>query len=49
MKIPSIERAEQMLAEAGEMNPGKWTDHSKAAAKIARLIAERCQAQHLMY
>jgi HD superfamily phosphodiesterase len=30
------------LEEAGKLNPGPWTEHSKYAAKAARLIAEQC-------
>ena len=41
MKIPSIETAEQILAEAGRLNPGAWVQHSKNVALGARLIAEQ--------
>lgn len=41
MKIPPLEEAEQLLAEAAAMNPGPWASHSKNVALAARLIAER--------
>lgn len=41
MKIPSLEKAGQLLAEAAALNPGPWVSHSKNVALAARLIAER--------
>ena len=45
MKIPSLHFAEQMLAEAEQLNPGPWADHSRNVALAGRLIAE--QVAHL--
>lgn len=42
MKIPTIERARKMLAEAENLNPGPWADHSRVAAENAGRIAEKC-------
>lgn len=41
MRLPDREKAEQLLAEAGERNPGPWTAHSRHVADAARRIAER--------
>lgn len=37
----SAERADSMLAEAAELNPGSWIAHSQHAAEVARRIASR--------
>lgn len=42
MKIPTCEQAASMLAEAEQLNPGAWAEHSRFAAKAARSIAEHC-------
>ncbi len=39
MKIPTVEQAEVILAEAQQMNPGPWVDHSLYAAMAARNFA----------
>lgn len=39
MKIPSLEDATTMLAEAEQRNPGPWVKHSLVAAKAAEAIA----------
>lgn len=39
MKIPTRQQAKFYLSEAGEMNPGPWTDHSLQVAMIAERIA----------
>ena len=41
MKIPTLEFAEQMLAEAAQRNPGPWVQHSRNVALGAKLIAAR--------
>jgi hypothetical protein len=40
--VPSVKEAYLLLEEAGKLNPGPWTEHSKYAAEAARLIAEQC-------
>lgn len=42
MKIPTIEEANRMVAEAKGMNPGPWVAHSYAAAENAKHIAVKC-------
>lgn len=42
MKLPTIARAEAMLREGEQLNPGLWGEHSRSAAVNARLIAGRC-------
>jgi len=41
LRIPSLQMAEDLVTEAGQMNPGPWISHSafvaQAAAAIARL------------
>jgi hypothetical protein len=37
--VPSRERAEAYLREAGAMNPGRWVDHVRVAASAAEAIA----------
>jgi len=41
MKLPTLEEAERLLREAGERNPGPWTEHSRQVADAARRIAHR--------
>ena len=40
MNIPTLITAEAMLAEAAQMNPGPWEDHSRHVARAASAIAE---------
>ena len=40
--IPSREKAEQLLQEGLQKNPGPWGDHSKTAAHCAEKIAAAC-------
>ena len=40
--FPSREAAISELELAGQMNPGKWTDHSRYTASAAEHIAARC-------
>jgi hypothetical protein len=40
MQIPTLAQAEALLDEAGRLNPGPWTQHSRNVAQAARLIAE---------
>lgn len=42
MKIPSIQQAEQLLAEGEKLNPGLWVNHCKTVGICARTIAEKC-------
>ena len=42
MKVPTIDRAKEMLAEAEALNPGPWVAHSVTAAETARSIAANC-------
>lgn len=39
--IPSRERAQTVLAESADLNPGPWVAHSSYVAAGAQLIAER--------
>ena len=39
---PDRERAEELLEEALQHNPGRWGDHSRVAARCAEKIAGRC-------
>ncbi|HLZ30072.1 MAG TPA: HD domain-containing protein [Chloroflexota bacterium] len=39
MNLPTVQRAQQILAEAHARNPGQWADHSRVAAESARAIA----------
>lgn len=39
--MPTLDEAEELLAEAGARNPGPWTAHSRHVADAARRIAER--------
>ena len=43
MRLPSLEEAERLLAEAEQRNPGPWVAHSQNVALAARCIAERCE------
>lgn len=42
MKIPTLQKANDLLDKAKELNPGLWIDHSVNVAKAARIIAEHC-------
>jgi hypothetical protein len=42
-KIPTLEKAEEMLKEAGQLNPGLWVEHSLHVAEGAKLIAAHCE------
>ena len=42
MKVPTIQKAEELLKEAERLNPGPWIGHSRTAAFCARAIAEKC-------
>lgn len=41
--VPNIQEAEELLNEAGELNPGPWVQHSLYASKAAQIIAENCE------
>jgi len=41
MSIPSLEQAQELLAEAEMLNPGPWVAHSINVARAAELIAVR--------
>lgn len=43
MKIPTLQEAERLVAQAEEANPGPWGDHSREAAECARKIAQKCE------
>ena len=40
--LPTRERAEELLREAEQCNPGPWGDHSRTAAHCAERIARAC-------
>lgn len=40
--LPTRERAEELLSEAEQCNPGPWGDHSRTAAHCAERIAQAC-------
>ena len=40
MKIPTLEEAQYFMAEAQDLNPGPWVQHSINAAEAAKAIAE---------
>ena len=40
--LPSREEAEKLLVWADSLNPGKWVDHSRNAARAAEKIAAGC-------
>jgi hypothetical protein len=42
MKIPSLDDARSIVAEAEGRNPGPWVGHSIWAAKAAQMIAGHC-------
>jgi hypothetical protein len=42
LKIPTLEEARNLLAEAEIKNPGPWLDHSRTTSEAAKLIAVRC-------
>lgn len=39
MKIPSLEAAQQLLEEAGQLNPGPWVAHSVNVARAGQIFA----------
>jgi hypothetical protein len=39
MSIPTLAEAQHFLAEAAQLNPGPWVQHSQYVAQAARLIA----------
>lgn len=39
MKIPTLEQAEELIAEAERRNPGPWVTHSRYAGEAAQAIA----------
>jgi putative nucleotidyltransferase with HDIG domain len=39
LKVPSLQMAEELMAEAGQLNPGPWISHSVFVAKAAKEIA----------
>ena len=41
MNMPSLQTAEALLAEAAQLNPGPWIEHSRNTAQAARLIASQ--------
>lgn len=41
VRIPDLDRAEAMLQEAGQANPGPWVLHSRRVAQAAQIIAAR--------
>lgn len=41
LRVPGLEEAQALLAEAAARNPGPWVDHSQNAAIAARAIASR--------
>lgn len=44
--FPSREAAISKLELAGQMKPGKWTDHSRYTASAAEHIAARCSGMN---
>lgn len=42
MMMPTREKAEELLAEAEQCNPGPWGNHSRVAAHCAERIAREC-------
>ena len=42
LNLPSRDKAEALLDEAGVLNPGSWTAHSRYVAQAAETIAGRC-------
>ena len=40
--LPTREKAEELLREAEECNPGPWGNHSRVAAHCAEKIAQCC-------
>lgn len=42
MKVPTIEEAERLLAEAELLNQGLWIAHNKTAGYCAKVIASNC-------
>lgn len=41
--MPTLIEAEEMLKEAGKLNPGSWIDHSLYTGRAAELIAQNCE------
>ena len=44
MAVPTLAEAQQILDEAGQLNPGPWVRHSQIVAQAAELIAARLPA-----
>lgn len=44
LRIPTLEEAERLLAEAEGLNPGPWAAHSRFAAQAAQSIAKQLAA-----
>ena len=40
--LPTREKAEALLKEAEQCNPGPWGEHSRTAARCAENIAKLC-------
>lgn len=40
--LPTIEKAEELLREAENCNPGPWGNHSRVVAHCAKMIAHEC-------
>lgn len=43
MKVPSITKAEKLLKEAEQLNPGAWVAHDITAGNCAKIIASKCK------
>ncbi len=43
---PTRNKAEEILVEAVQCNPGPWEAHSRVAARCAKQIAEACQGMN---
>jgi hypothetical protein len=41
LSVPTLAEAEHLMAEAAELNPGPWVQHSSFAARAAGLIASQ--------
>lgn len=42
LRIPTLEKAEELIYEAYSLNPSSWVEHSRNVAVAARNIAEKC-------
>jgi hypothetical protein len=40
--LPTLEKAETLLADSASLNPGPWVSHSRHVAAGARIIAAQC-------